>query len=189
MKVPEKCERRTGQRIPNCPFGSTLFAIACNSIFRNCFNRCTIQTLTQLAAFVWTFWRSNGAQLWPFQRSCCPYALYWPIPTLMIHLYLRLPTYIKTRGVDMRRLHERGLKSMQWTEELRGESFPDPWLSWIVLTAKDWWVLASLLSLPFLLCCTGGHSPSLTGSLNLKNFHCSAFQTKHTSSWRALWRK
>lgn len=74
--------------------------------------RSTTLTLTQMAPFVSTFWRTSGHLLWPFLRFCFLSVLCWLIQTLMILLFPRLLIFTRLIDLDMKLLPENGLESM-----------------------------------------------------------------------------
>ena len=85
----------------------------------NCFAgkyRCITQTSTLTGAFALISSRSNGAQPWPYQRSCSPSALSSPTPTQMTPLSQRLLTCTRTRGNATRKLQGPGPRSTRWAD-------------------------------------------------------------------------
>lgn len=51
-------------------------------------------------------------------RSCCLYAHFWQIPTLMTHWCLKLLTCTRRTGLDMRPLPAIGHRNMQWGDKI-----------------------------------------------------------------------
>ena len=71
-----------------------------------------IQISTQTDQSVWTFWKINGHQLWPFQKSCCQFHHCWLTPTQMILWSLKLLNFTKQTSQNSKPLPDNGPKNM-----------------------------------------------------------------------------